>query len=300
MCAAKYKLNDPGYLVRKAFTDCELCRWSILHEPGKLKAHFEKYHPLVSMIEYYANYVATRLDAASSDKNRDSICTDVACDASDASDDAASVSGASNNSGGGSRADTPDLREEADQAEVLDKILEYSKFEHLFDGDDNFCCEICGATLKQVNCRDVDSHLRNVKRLFYSHYIGTIKYSRHRFLVPRQPEHPPILPDLSLPVHVVRGLPVQVLPLPGLHRPLERAPPPPPGLQPRRDDHREAHGVGAGRGRHLPGHQDPVRPLQQDGRTPEVVAVRTPQVVHGEHAGGSDEAGFVHFIQVEY
>jgi hypothetical protein len=60
MTPREYKSIHPGYLICKSSVTCELCEWSILHDEEKLRRHFELYHPLVTLGEYYSNYVASR------------------------------------------------------------------------------------------------------------------------------------------------------------------------------------------------------------------------------------------------
>ena len=46
------------HVVRRSFTECVICRWQIPHDGSKLGLHFQQYHPLVGMREYFDNYVA--------------------------------------------------------------------------------------------------------------------------------------------------------------------------------------------------------------------------------------------------
>ena len=50
--------GDDRHVVRMAFTECDLCQWRIPHDGTKLRRHFRRYHPLVKMRDYFADYVS--------------------------------------------------------------------------------------------------------------------------------------------------------------------------------------------------------------------------------------------------
>ena len=46
------------HVVRRALTECEICQWRIPHDGSKMRRHFQRYHPLVKLRDYFDDYVA--------------------------------------------------------------------------------------------------------------------------------------------------------------------------------------------------------------------------------------------------